>query len=93
MCIDLVVAIAAVNRFAVAGLERDFCVLTAFRADGGEHLSYRPVRAVVRAITAGALLLFPGSAAGGATLRFIGITSVREGFLLTGAESKRDTAI
>jgi len=69
---DFVVAVAAVNGFTVAGFEWYLGLLTAFRANGGEHLSYRPVGAVTGAVS---LLLFSRGAAGRATLRLICIAS------------------
>ena len=89
-CAYFIVALTAVNRFAIAGLERYFSVFPTLRADRGEHLSYGPVITIATAVS---LFLFSGGAAGGATLRLIGVASVCKRFLLVGGKSERNTAI
>ena len=89
--VDFVVAVAAVNGSAVCRLEWHFGALTALCADRGEHLAGR---AVIAAATTGiSLLLFSRRAAGRAALGLVGITLLREEFLLAGGESKRGTTI
>jgi hypothetical protein len=92
--IDFVVTIAAINGLTVAGFEGYFTALTAIRANGREHLSYGPVGAKTTAVTGAiSLLLFSGGAAGGATLRLIGVAFGCEKVLLARRKGECSAAI
>lgn len=81
--------IAAVNRSAVARLERDLCFLAAGGAYGGEHLA--DAAGIGRARTAATLL--PGLAAGWAALGLVGETLGGEELLFRGGENEISSAI
>jgi hypothetical protein len=83
---DFAIAIAAIHRTIIAGLEGHLSVLAAFCTGCRVHLSVA---------TAGALTAFrlSGLTAGRATLGFVGIALGMEEFLLFCGEGERITAI
>jgi hypothetical protein len=83
--IEFVVAIAAINGFAVAGFKRDLACFTTIGADRGEHLAGSAViatttgPAIIAATTTPiSLLLFSRRSASHAPLGFVGIAPLRE---------------
>jgi hypothetical protein len=83
---DLAEALAAVDRPAFAGLERDLSILAAFGTNRREHLT--------SLVTAGAVPLgFPGLPAARAALGFVGIPFRLEELLLRRTEGERRPAI
>ena len=96
------IAVAAIDRFAIARFERNLCGFTAVRASGGEHLACSVAAAAIAAaavaiatITAGAgpAFCFPGIATRWAAFRLIGITLGLEKFLVLNTERERGSAI
>jgi hypothetical protein len=81
---DFVVAIATIDRSAVARLKRHFGVFAALGAHGGKHLARQP-----KAVTAVPVsLCFPCLAAWGTALGLIGIALGLKELLLLSAERK-----
>ena len=90
---DFTVAVAAINRLAVAGFERNLRGLAAFRTRGRKHLAAAGIGIPVTATGAVAALGFSGVTAAWAALGLIGVTLGLEKFLVLSAESERGSAV
>jgi hypothetical protein len=93
---DFVVAITAIHRSTLTGLERYFSVLATIRAHCREHLASRSVTIAIISIavaTVSVLACFPCLAAFGATLGLVSITSRLELFLFLSAEGETSPAV
>jgi len=85
---DIVVAGAAINRFILAGFERNLGIHAAFRAHSGEHLT-----SALLSRSAALSICLPCLSAFRTAFRFIRETFGRIEFLLHSAESKFGIAV
>jgi len=86
---DFTVALTAIHRSALAGLERYFGVFATLGTCCGEHLTLGPVAVATTSVT----FCLPGFAACGTALRLISVAFRLEELLFLSAESESSPTI